>query len=452
MATFERLLLATFLAFAACKMSTDSLRPKTDAECAASGQKACGYKCVDKTDPTSGCGNPGCSACPNTPANAYPACSADFQCSYACAPGWGDCDGRADTGCEVPLAGNDAQNCGACWRTCNYGCTAGTCNPETFWAWGEPRGILYDSQTTAAGLRVYWVDDGNGGELVSTDELWNVSQQLFGLDQRLGSPALSRVALDDARPSVVWATGATNVLGQSVALYCWDPTAPPPSGPATPVWTEPEQQKDERFFGLTVVGGQPIFTREAIPGPCQIIPPGASQCVPTSGSRVRGLTPGGAPPPLSGKALWYGYPDAGGTLAYVVSGTVDELIYSTGIGSWPTRIAIFPGLPPGAQPEWFWVDENFGDVWRVPPSGGGGASTPELVDLGSGAATEMDIQTDGAGVVWTDRLAGKVRAWRAFDGAIFDVGTGGEPRGVALTPAWIYWTDSQSRTVRRVPR
>jgi hypothetical protein len=49
------------------------------------------------------------------------------KCSFACAPGWGDCDGVADNGCEDNLL-TDQKNCGSCGLDCkDSACQNGGC-------------------------------------------------------------------------------------------------------------------------------------------------------------------------------------------------------------------------------------------------------------------------------------------------------------------------------------
>jgi hypothetical protein len=62
-----------------------------------------------------------------------PGCDAD-GCSIACDTGYGDCDTRVSTGCETPLD-DDAENCGACGKSCKneHGastCVGGKCLPQ----------------------------------------------------------------------------------------------------------------------------------------------------------------------------------------------------------------------------------------------------------------------------------------------------------------------------------
>ncbi len=76
----------------------------------------------------SNCGN--CNiVCPARP-NATPACQQGF-CYFECLPGFGDCDGNPNNGCETDFSTN-LSNCGGCGITCNFPnafsvCQAGVC-------------------------------------------------------------------------------------------------------------------------------------------------------------------------------------------------------------------------------------------------------------------------------------------------------------------------------------
>lgn len=82
------------------------------------------------TDPRNcgGCGTV-CTARPN----AAPSCT-QGACGYTCNPGFADCDGRPDNGCEQDTR-SDGRNCGACGRTCSgwgESCCNGTCGDAYF--------------------------------------------------------------------------------------------------------------------------------------------------------------------------------------------------------------------------------------------------------------------------------------------------------------------------------
>lgn len=105
----------------ACALSTSA-----DAGCPA-GQKACDSRCVDTTDPATGCASPGCAPCAVSHASA--ACDARGLCAAAaCSKGFGDCDGAPATGCETSLF-DSAAHCGACGHACASAelCRTGSC-------------------------------------------------------------------------------------------------------------------------------------------------------------------------------------------------------------------------------------------------------------------------------------------------------------------------------------
>jgi hypothetical protein len=159
--------------------------------------------------------------------------------------------------------------------------------------------------------------------------------------------------------------------------------------------------------------------------------------VTSTASEVRGLT-------AAAGVVFFGYPDMGGTFSYVDSGFTEQ--GQVRVGSWPSRIAIHPTAIPEVV-VWFWADEREGSVWAAYPS-----SAPRVVDPGTGTSTLMDFTADAWGVVWTDFSAGKVRAWRASDEAVFDLAVGGGPLGVTLSPTHVFWTDSPSAAINRVPK
>jgi hypothetical protein len=93
---------------------------RTPADSGACAPMCAGRECGDDTCRGS------CGSCPPR-SNSVPTCSAAGRCSYACATGFGDCDGNAANGCETAL--NSTMNCGACGRACS-GATP-VCNAMT---------------------------------------------------------------------------------------------------------------------------------------------------------------------------------------------------------------------------------------------------------------------------------------------------------------------------------
>lgn len=92
------------------------------------GTTRCGNECVDTTSDVRHCGR--CNGrCPGAAVNGGPSCI-NSTCGYACYPGFANCDGRLDNGCEVDLM-TDQLNCGACKTKCNVRdgqpCVKGQC-------------------------------------------------------------------------------------------------------------------------------------------------------------------------------------------------------------------------------------------------------------------------------------------------------------------------------------
>ncbi len=85
--------------------------------------------CESSLSAVTSCG--ACRALCPEPANASATC-ASGACGISCAPGFGDCDGDAANGCEVPFA-SSVNHCGTCGRACPTGphatssCAASMC-------------------------------------------------------------------------------------------------------------------------------------------------------------------------------------------------------------------------------------------------------------------------------------------------------------------------------------
>jgi hypothetical protein len=77
--------------------------------------QACGGACTLATSDPANCGACGKTCTPSGP-NVLVACAAGSCVDAGCAPGYGDCDGLAATGCETDLHALD--DCGACGVVC----------------------------------------------------------------------------------------------------------------------------------------------------------------------------------------------------------------------------------------------------------------------------------------------------------------------------------------------
>lgn len=96
--------------------------------CEKSGLTKCTSGCRDLLADRFNCGGCGIS-CPNPRANQSTECHKGV-CELECLPGFADCNGDPNDGCEVDLRVHPA-NCGACGMTCDFGagqpCIDGKC-------------------------------------------------------------------------------------------------------------------------------------------------------------------------------------------------------------------------------------------------------------------------------------------------------------------------------------
>lgn len=99
------------------------------------GTTRCGDECVDVLVDVTNCGGCGhrcpgpASPRPGRPGGGSPTCTGG-TCGYVCFPGFADCDGDSDNGCEANLTNNQL-HCGTCQTKCNVAanqpCVAGQC-------------------------------------------------------------------------------------------------------------------------------------------------------------------------------------------------------------------------------------------------------------------------------------------------------------------------------------
>lgn len=112
----------------ACGMACTGDQVCFDRKCLCDpGLTRCSFACVELQNDARNCGACG-NVCPGPEGAAgAPACDLG-TCSYTCAPGYGNCDGRLENGCEVDTR-SDSNHCGSCDTHCAPGqpCVGGKC-------------------------------------------------------------------------------------------------------------------------------------------------------------------------------------------------------------------------------------------------------------------------------------------------------------------------------------
>lgn len=99
-----------------------SMCPAGFGDCDAVASNGCETNLMTARSNCGRCGN----ECDGVIMNASPSCLRGV-CTLVCASGYGDCDGRYDTGCETRIA-TDPNNCGTCRNSCGArSCVMGRC-------------------------------------------------------------------------------------------------------------------------------------------------------------------------------------------------------------------------------------------------------------------------------------------------------------------------------------
>lgn len=446
MTTLRRLLPAALLALSACLVSTNDLKPKTDADCVAQdpSTKACGYKCVGIDDPATGCGGSECAPCSAFALpHVVPACDASHSCTFACAAGWESCDGSPSDGCDTFLWGGDPANCGACGRACPPGgtCTEGVCAPlvELGVYPSVPRGMLNHQG------KVYFVQD-------DTDPTYQALGVVTGVVT--GSYIVSglghvRWLAGDPTNAEVWATGTKpsgNYWQFDLALTAIDVITPS----ATIYKALDPLSSSEYLDGIAVTGaGRVLFTSSQdadlfVFDPLAVSSPTTYIALPGA---VSG-TPRGIARYANALAEYYlfGYSDRGGTLSFVQElpgGLGGEQIALTGAGT-PSRLAVWQSPLDLTRNIVFWASEDDGGVrWAK----FGDWANWAFAEWPTGPTSLMDITADAEGVYWTNRSTGLVTMWSAATGKVVPLARSTSPFGIATSVTRVYWTDDAERVI-----
>lgn len=428
------------LALSACVVDTDSLKPRSDAECIARdpGSKACGYKCVSARDPSIGCGNAGCQPCPSGGPGWETFCGPAAECLTRppCPAGQVYCDGPTDLLCDD--LGTSGTHCGACDHYC-YGaaCVGGTC------------------ASTSLGTVP-------GAQDISSD-----GTALFLLANDYGAPGTAAVLKDLAVPPfATWTGHATFLEADPYGFVAWDrthgggvwaagTTGAPVGLLLTTSGTPVSAALDPAYVYLAETGG--TATGET-----------ASDLVALE-RRAGGLKLSYT---FAGSALWTvaaAKPDspytdvlAGtttGDLRWVNWDGTSEGTYATGIDV-PVRLVVYDGnVGPAAVPRSyaFWLGASGAFYRQALPAG----PVETLVRPVAETSTYLDLYADAEGVYWIDATPNYtpfVAEWRAAHDDLVYLAVGDvvdPPARVAATvygyPPGVFWLTA-SGALHAVPK
>lgn len=96
-----------------CTVAFEGEVSSLNAKCDLETSKRCGFECVRKDDPTTGCADED-TCYPCVVAHGFATCGENGKCKIqGCVGPWGDCDGDQDNGCETNIYTTQL-HCGNC--------------------------------------------------------------------------------------------------------------------------------------------------------------------------------------------------------------------------------------------------------------------------------------------------------------------------------------------------
>lgn len=450
-----RLAPVLLLALVACQVDTNSLKPKTDADCWAADpySKACGPKCVRLDDPATGCGTLGdCAACPAGGAHTVPYClglTTSF-CDVECEYGWDDCNFDrylpGSNGCELNVLQNDAFNCGACANRCaSSECIAGACKGAAVTGVWPIRPIGIRNVNSA----IYYLDpDVDGGSLWELEKNAEIAiglgftkwmTSLYGYNSVLASGTIADV---------------TTPYGYQLVIYDIANLTAPPAAPAS-LWTgyfSPAAFLGENIEGVGInpgglSGSAFFFSTNALNSGLYGWEGGFMYD--TSLTSVSGVL--GFATYETGGRTFYGVSSSGGEIRWIdvrgAAGSYSHGTLASATGT-PARLALFENSYYAPVPRLFWISDLDGSVRSTTIDGYGAIVThvpPQPYAPGG-----VDITADSNGVYFTNVSNHTVQMWRPWDDRVIDLGYSFGPLGIAVRYPQVWWTDPDSSAIYTV--
>jgi hypothetical protein len=426
------------LALAACSVDTASLKPRSDAECAALGQKVCGNRCMPITL-ENGCGNAGCSPCPAPQAGFEGYCdgSAPSACNTrpVCPAGSAYCEGPYDTTCDdIRSSGS---NCGACGHVCGGpACNAYACDPQPVLAASAnpPPDLGSD------GASWYWMINDylgvSGRASIFKDGL--PGAQWVGYSSRIEVDALGAVLWSGRGGDSIWEVPR----GAAAATLLFTPNSGVRSLALDPGYAYFSE------LGSAAAGESAVDLVEIFRA--QNATPGQMAGHKFSGDVALTAVALEHPAAADSRAV---VGTASGALRWLSYDLNTNGTYATGIEA-PAALVAFTGLVgPGAttpQTLLFWVGETGNLFGKILPDG----PVVNLTGWRTSSTGSVDLFADGDGVYWVDSgfqgsnvgssgTWGLVGEWRASydDVVILYLSATGRPTRVAANATQVAWID-----------
>lgn len=445
-------LLLLSLAAASCAVDTDSLKPKTEAQCAAEGKKACGSKCMDFGVAT-GCGNPGCEPCPAVPTGNEAFCDAQSpsQCASRppCPAGSAYCDGPTDTVCDDLVS--SGANCGACGHYCggaacsNWMCATGTIQPVGT----NPADLAYDGTSLFLVL--------NNSPAAGQVSLWQDGAPVLTWTGRA-----NRVEADTSG-AVVWSTLTGDSIweyraGDVVPTLLFAPTSAPRNMALDPSYAYFSElgstATHESAVDLVEVKRAPNaqpghFLAQTFTGDVGIGGVALENPASSSSRAIVGTD--------NGALRWVSWDlSQTGTYATSIEPPISLVVYTGLVGAGSTAI----------QSVAFWLAASGNLYAKVLPSGPVVHIVSWTFPSNAGAAG-LDLHADAGGVYWVDAgfqganvnstfsgTYGLVGEWRAAhdDTVVLYLSPTGRPSRVTTRADEVLWIDASNGSVLSVAK
>ncbi len=332
-------------------------------------------------------------------ANAVASCVAS-ACKMTCNAGWQSCNGIQADGCEINLK-TDPSHCGACWHGCQGAtCVDGKCQPiDVATSQDRPTGIALNDTS------IFWATQGSSGATGTVRMRSKTGTSTVTIGSSLAAPQ----GVSANNTTVAWANAGVGAVAGSIQYA--DLTAA-----GNPVSTSASGQTGA--FGLFLYSGSVAWTRNS-----DVF---AKKLAVTTISTI--ATSQSTPLGISQDASFIYWATAAGIRRGGVNKSV-EVVVSTSAAAWDvalddthvywtstastyrapkTAFATAQDLSQGAGSQGRGIAVHDGivywcagsSIWKVPVGGG------TAIEIVKNLQNPWDIAVDGTFVYWTENVSG----------------------------------------------